>query len=75
MLTHEAVSPYPRRMDLRVFVAVGAALGVLFLALAVAWAVRDIGVVGMMLVTAVLTLAGVAGIAFGMRRLAPKLDS
>lgn len=62
-------------MDLRVFVAVGAALGVVFLALAVAWAVRDVGVVGMMLVTGVLTLVGVVGIAIGMRRLAPKADS
>lgn len=56
-------------MDLRVFVAVGAALGVLFLALAVAWAVRDVGVVGMMLVTAGVTLAGVGVVAFGVRRL------
>jgi hypothetical protein len=56
-------------MDLRVFVAVGAALGVLFLALAVAWAVRDIGILGMMLVTAVVTLAGVGAVAFGVRRL------
>lgn len=62
-------------MDLRVFVAVGAALGVLFLALAVAWMVKDAGVVVMMLVTAGLTLAGVAGVAVVMRRLAvPRQD-
>lgn len=66
---------YAPCMDLRVFVAVGAALGVLFLALAVAWAVRDVGVVGMMLVTGVLTLAGVAGVAVGMRRFAPRSGS
>lgn len=62
-------------MDLRVFVAVGAALGVLFLALAVAWAVRDIGIVGMMLVTGGLTLAGVAGVAVVVGRVVPKVDS
>lgn len=59
-------------MDLRVFVAVGAALGVAFLALAVAWMVRDVGIVGMMLVAGVLTIAGVVASTFVARRFAPR---
>jgi len=60
-------------MDLRVFVSVGAALGVLFLAIAASWSLmRDTSFAAFVLVTGVLTLAGVAAVSAVVRRMAVK---